>query len=205
MAIKQTIKSIFSRYRSFFTNVYKARYKQVKATKGDLLVVNVRAYNAQGTIQAVLSTLMDYQLFAEIGDAVGKRGVEIIKEKLEPIKRTGQTAGSFDYKYDVASKTTTIFSDDEGAYYLYEGFGTSKMEALEEWMQQKSEFANLSAKETSRVAFAIRYAIANGQSPGANSDLSRMAPTGERRSIYPEEALQQLEGEMPSFLDDIVI
>ena len=138
-----------------------------------------------------LDNFKDKLTSEQLFDDIGKAGVKIIQDLLEPLKRSGKTSDSFTYKKEGMS--VIIYSDNSAAYYINTGFSEApSSQALMEWMNYKPEFSGLSASEAERVAFAIRKSIEDGKKPGPASTLSDLQPVGERKFDYVKLAVQQL-------------
>ena len=206
MSIKSVIQNIFNGWRNYFTGLYRAQYKPSQPAPNQFLHVDLQLYNAQGMSRAISKTFEDPRIFDGIADEVGRRAIQYIKEALEPISRTGQTRDSFEYEYNPASKELKIYSNQNSAYFLYEGFNQPpNTDILMDWMKHKPEFGDLSEKESRRVAFAIRQHMAKGRPPGPASDLGRLPPAGQRKYEYLDIVMRRLDSEMNSILEQISI
>jgi hypothetical protein len=205
-SIRSFIQNIFNQWNNYFTGLYRSQYKPPKVSSTSLLHVDMQLYTAQGMSRAVSKTFEDYRIFEGVADRVGEKAVELIKETLEPISRSGDTKDSFEYTYDPISKELKIFSNAKSAYFLYEGFNTPpNTDILMDWMKYKPEFDGLSEKESRRVAFAIRQHMKKGRPPGPASDLGKLPPAGERKYEYLEIAMQKLEPELVNIISEIYL
>lgn len=132
--------------------------------------------------------------FANTGallDHIGKAGIEIVKKLLQPIRRTGALEESF--TATVGSDNVVIGSDRPEAEYIATGFRKApSVQALQDWMRNKSEFSGMDSEEQIRVAYAIQKSIDRGDAPGPNSTLRALEPVGERKYDYIKLATDQL-------------
>lgn len=140
---------------------------------------------------AYMNTLKDAFNSSEILDEIGQQGVSIVKDLLEPLRRSGRTQDS--WKYKINGQSVVIYSDNNAATYLATGFSKApSTNVLREWMNYKSEFSGLTEKEANRIAFAIRKSILNNSAPGPNSDIAKLQPVGERKFDYIKLATDQI-------------
>lgn len=201
MNIRSALKTFFNSARQSWVNFFKSQHKQ-SSGKG-FINVDMKLYNAQGTIAAIQETFNINNVAAAIGDDIGRRGVELVQEALEPISRSGKTKDSFKYRYNPATSTVEIYSDEESAYAIQHGFSESgSIQSLMDWMQYKSEFSGLDSKAKKRVAFAIHNRIENDGRAGGKSTIWNLPPYGKRQYQYLEVALKKLEPEIETVLKD---
>lgn len=118
---------------------------------------------------------------------IGAEGVEIMKELLDRLRRSGDLDSS--WKYRILTDSVEIYSEDWAAASIQSGFNQPppKDEFLE-WMNYKPEFSGMDTDEKSRAAFAIRRSMLANNPPGTGSTLRALPPTGERRYQYLREA-----------------
>lgn len=193
--LRNVIKQIYNYNFQFFTGMYKTYYQ--KPSSKSLISVDMRLWNAQAAIRAIEYTFGHGEIEKQWHEDVGRRGVELVQEVLQPISRSGKTAASFKYTYDPIGKEIIIFSDEDSAYHIQYGFREAgSVQDLTDWMQYKSEFAGKSEKEKTGIAYAIRNRIESGKTSGARSDITKLPPVGQRKYEYLEEMLKKLEPEI---------
>lgn len=124
---------------------------------------------------------------AELAD----RSLAIVGRLLAPLKRTGDLEDS--WNVIVTSTGFSLWTTDWAAHSIQTGFRQAPpKDVLLDWMDQKSEFRGLDAKESARVAYAIKLAIERGDTPGGHSSIGPLSPSGERRFDYHQQAEKEI-------------
>ncbi len=131
---------------------------------------------------------------------IGKMGVKIVRDIVEPIKRTGGFERSWKYKIGSDGDSVSIYSDHKAASSLQRGINyVGSTQSLVAWLRTKKEHKGKSESELNRFAFNIKRKIDRGDSPGDGSTLKTLAPQGERRFDYLAEASNQISEELDTF------
>lgn len=161
-------------------------------------------YTAANAVAGIMVHL-DKSVSYALSEAIGQAGVQRFQQALKPIRRTGDLEGSFQYDIVNDGKGVIIYSDHPAAGSIQYGYkGAGSIEALTEWMQQKSEFRNLSDREQVRAAYFIMKKIKKNFPPGPDSTLRSLAPVGERRYDYITIVRDALEKDIQELLDGYV-
>lgn len=123
---------------------------------------------------------------------LASESLDALQKILSPLQRTGDLEQSW---HIIANSTSfSLWSTDWAAHSIQTGFTESPpKDILIDWMKTKSEFQGMDDKEQSRVAFAIRLAIRRGDSPGPQSTIGNLDPSGERRFDYMKQAKSEIE------------
>jgi hypothetical protein len=160
-----------------------------------MITVTINVDNVVHSLDNLRNTISSNVLL----DEVGKIGLKIVQDLLEPLSRSGATRDSF--SYSTGGNVVTISSQSDSAYYIGTGFAdVPSTTRLQSWMALKPEFAGLSDKESRRVAFAIQYTIKHKIASGANSTISKLQPVGERKYDYIKLATEQLTKQVESLI-----
>ena len=154
--------------------------------------------NAAGKLEGIANVMGSGQLPRVILESLADTAKDVMKEKLEPISRTGRLRGSI--TSNVANNfRSEVRSSAEYADAINEGtLGVPSAQKIEKWMERKAEFSGLSGKARTRVAFAIMYSMKNkkNENKTGRSDMTKLPPTGERKYDYVGETLDEMNQEI---------
>ena len=144
--------------------------------------------------------LAKYILDSKFDEYIGNRGIAIIKDKLSPLRRTGQLEDS--WKWKPTKEGVEIYSQDWAASSIQQGWRQPppKDEMLA-WMNSKSEFSGMDSKEQERVSYAIRLTMLRGSSLGSKSTITSLAPVGQRRYDYFADVTKLIKDEIRSYFE----
>ncbi len=182
------------------TAVSKFSSADTSAAKGPFAatVKNQSIANAAGKLEGIANVMGSGQLPRVILESLADTAKDVMREKLEPISRTGRLRGSI--SSGVANNfRTEVRSSAEYADAINEGrMGVPSAQKIEKWMERKAEFSGLSGKTRTRVAFAIMFSMKNKKNLNktGRSDVTKLPPTGERKYDYVGETIDEMNAEM---------
>lgn len=184
----------FNTAKTTLTNALKNTYNIVarkQSGSSPHVGMEMNMAEAAGTAFAAINVFQDPKLIDDIMEEIGQRGVEIVREKLQPVTRSGATADSFDYR--LTPDGVEIFSNDPQAAALQEGIkGRPPRDKLVAWLKTKPEHAYKQDKELQRLGFLIQRSITLKRNPGKESTLAMLKPQGKRSMDYVTESAMQL-------------
>jgi len=189
-SIKQAVSQIFQRWDIGQGSASNA---------GPNVTMSVKISDAVSTAVAAIQAIKNPVTQRQLSEDVAKRAVEIVKEALRPITRSGRTAVSFQYK--ITNSGAVIYSNEPQVAALQVGItGTPSREKLRVWLKTKSEHSSKSEKELEKLAFLIQRSIARKNTPGPASTLKTLNPAGKRAYDYVGKTVERLFNEIEAGL-----
>lgn len=171
--------------------------------------VNMRPEALGNILRDTTDIALNSVLSPDTFHKIGKAGVLMFQETLEPLERTGRLRDSFTYQ--VAPNSVTIYSDFNSSPYgavIENGYKKAgSYQKILIWMGtvQDQDAFPIERKERMRVAYAIKVNIDNQIGPGEGSDIGPLNPVGERRFKYMDEVVNLMSAYLDTLLQRINI
>lgn len=196
------LKRLYSVSKTFFRGI---NVNEDIGDSGMKFSIKTDIADGAANVRARMLIYLDESVTTEVLREIGERSVDIVRDTLLPVRRTGGLESSIEYKIVPIYRIVTIYSTHPAAAAMVSGYRhAGSYQAIEDWMNTKSDFDGLPAKKRKETAFLIRRAIAEGKSPGPYSTLGQMRPEGERRFDFLSESESQIVEMVRDVLQDMV-